>query len=104
VYNNTPGFQRIDILSIRSGSVICEYDVILLTTSTVDGNKLRQTVLKASEDGQLEAFGKVTSVEVKDEKKETTKEVLPSWALVTLILLGVIVLILLITIIVLGVS
>ncbi|KAK3740625.1 hypothetical protein QZH41_010182, partial [Actinostola sp. cb2023] len=103
VYKDVDGFRRIDILSIRKGSVVCEYDVVLNDTSKVNSDDLRKTLLKASEAGQLGGYT-VTKVTVKEKGvDEKTKEVLPLWALVALILLGVVALILLITVIVLAV-
>ena len=106
VYENVDGFVDIRILFIRKGSVICSYIVILARNSPVKGEKLKEVLEQAHEDRTF-TF-KVRSIEVEEEptteSTEKPEEKLLEWALITIIVLGSLAFVLLVTVICVCVS
>ena len=101
-YKNIEGFIGIRILLIRKGSVVCTYIVILAKDSKADEEMLKSTLEEASED---KTFGfKVTSVKVEEEPTAKPEEKLPNWALITMIALGSLSFVFLVTVICVCVS
>ena len=101
-YKNIEGFIGIRILLIRKGSVVCMYIVILAKDSKADEEMLKNTLEKASKD---KTFGfKVTSVKVEEEPTAKPEEKLPNWALITMIALGSLSFVFLVTVICVCVS
>lgn len=96
-YENVDGFVGIRIVFLKNGSVVCNYIVILAKDSGVDGDDLKKTLQEASENGKL-AYN-VKNIDVKEEATTETVEKLPEWALVTMILLGCLSFVFLITMI-----
>ncbi|XP_031572519.1 cell wall protein DAN4-like [Actinia tenebrosa] len=102
-FSKMEGFIRVVVLSLREGSVVCDFDVIFKETAIPKVEDVKATLVKARKNNQLGGYG-VKKIEVEGEKKdETTKDDLPLWATVTLILLGALGLVLLITVIILAV-
>lgn len=101
-YKNIEGFIGIRILLIRKGSVVCMYIVILAKDSKADEESLKNTLEEASKN---KTFGfKVTSVKVEEEATATPEEKLPNWALITMIALGSLSFVFLVTVICVCVS
>ena len=101
-YKNIEGFIGIRILLIRKGSVVCMYIVILAKDSKADEEILKNTLEKASKN---KTFGfKVTSVKVEEEATAKPEEKLPNWALITMIALGSLSFVFLVTVICVCVS
>ena len=101
-YKNIEGFIGIRILLIRKGSVVCMYIVILAKDSKADEEMLKNTLEEASKD---KTFGfKVTSVKVEEEPTAKPEEKLPNWALITMIALGSLSFVFLVTVICVCVS
>ena len=86
VYKNVEGFVAVRIILIKEGSVVCSYIVILAKDSQVEESKLKEILQEASKDGKLGYT--VKRIEVTEEETAKTEEKLPKWALVTMILLG----------------
>ena len=85
VYQNVDGFVDVRILLITEGSVICNYVVILAKSSAVTEDKLKDILLNAGKETFPFKVQSVTLVRTEKPPKET----LPQWALVTMIVLGV---------------
>lgn len=101
-YKNIEGFIGIRILLIRKGSVVCMYIVILAKDSKADEEILKNTLEEASKN---KTFGfEVTSVKVEEEATATPEEKLPNWALITMIALGSLSFVFLVTVICVCVS
>lgn len=94
-YENVEGFIDLRILFIKEGSVICSYIVILAKNSQVEKDKLTEALENAF-------AGKVKSIKVEEEP--TYGEKLPKWALITMIVLGSLAFVFLVTVIYVCVS
>ena len=104
IHESVDGFVGIRIISLTEGSVVCNYIVILAKNSTADKITLKEVVVKADEEGK---FGyRVNSVNVDGEEptEQQPEEELPSWALVTMIVLGCLLFVFLVAVIVICVS
>ena len=101
-YQHIEGYIGIRILLIRGGSVVCMYIVILAKDSKADEDVLKKTLEKASKEKK---FGfTVTSVKVEEEATAKPEEKLSNWALITMIALGSLSFVFLITVICVCVS
>ncbi|XP_068717483.1 uncharacterized protein [Montipora capricornis] len=85
VYKHVDGFVDVRILLITEGSVICNYVVILAKNSAVTEDKLKDILLNAGKETFPFKVQSVTLVRTEKPPNET----LPHWALVTMIVLGV---------------
>lgn len=100
-YENVEGFIDLRILFIKEGSVVCSYIVILAKNSEVEKDKLTEALENAF-------AGKVKSIKVEEEPTDGTtgkpEEQTPKWALITMIVLGSVAFVFLVTVIYVCVS